>query len=122
MPVSNNSDARWYVIKTARLEENYVGGQLAVIAASESYVPQAKVPKQYLKRGQAQIEPLFPGYAFARLDLTSQLMALCRGRGEDQSLRPDDILSVPSSKAKPAALSALEAAITMGTGIVIWRH
>jgi capsular exopolysaccharide synthesis family protein len=82
------------VIKTARLEENYVGGQLAVIAGSESYVPQAKVPKQYLKRGQAQIEPLFPGYAFARLDLTSQLMALRCGRGEDQSLRPDDILFV----------------------------
>lgn len=78
MPAPNESDARWYVIKTARFKENYVGGQLAAIAGSESYLPLAKVPKQYLKRGQAQIEPLFPGYVFAHLDLTRQLMALRR--------------------------------------------
>ena len=57
-----------------------------------------------------------------RKEFAVDLKSLLEGRGEDQSLRPDDILFVPSSKAKPAALRALEAAITMGTGIVIWRH
>jgi len=73
-----NSDLRWYVLSTARFKETYVSGQVEALLGSESYVPMAKVPRQYLRRGQAEIEPLFPGYVFAQLDLTRQLMGLRR--------------------------------------------
>jgi transcriptional antiterminator RfaH len=76
--VQNQSSSWWYVIKTARFKESYVGVQLEAIAHAEAYVPLAKLPRQHLRRGQAQIEPLFPGYVFARLDLTKQLLALRR--------------------------------------------
>jgi polysaccharide export outer membrane protein len=57
-----------------------------------------------------------------RSEIAVDLKSLLEGRGSDQVLQPDDILFVPSSKAKPAALRAVEAAISLGTGVVIWRH
>jgi polysaccharide export outer membrane protein len=43
------------------------------------------------------------------------------GKGEDISLRADDILFVPNSLAKNASLRAIEAGIQVGTGLVIWK-
>jgi polysaccharide export outer membrane protein len=43
------------------------------------------------------------------------------GRGEDTALHPGDILFVPVDKPKAVALRAIEAAISAGTGIAIWR-
>ena len=57
-----------------------------------------------------------------RVEIPVDLKKILEGRDEDRTLRPDDILFVPTSKAKPAAVRAIEAAITLGTGIVIWRH
>jgi hypothetical protein len=44
------------------------------------------------------------------------------GRAEDIMLRPNDVLIVPSSLPKQASLRALDAAIQMATGIVVWRR
>jgi polysaccharide export outer membrane protein len=57
-----------------------------------------------------------------RTEIPIDLKKILEGRDEDRALQPDDILFVPTSKAKPAAIRALEAAITLGTGVVIWRH
>src|SRR5690348_7044286 len=78
MTTQGSAEFRWYVISTARFKETYVGGQVEGLLGAEAYVPMAKVPRQYLRRGQAEIEPLFPGYVFARLDLTKQLLSLRR--------------------------------------------
>ena len=43
------------------------------------------------------------------------------GRGEDTPLHPGDILFVPVNKPKAIALRTIEAAISAGTGIAIWR-
>jgi len=37
-------------------------------------------------------------------------------------LQPEDILFVPSSLPKRAAIRAVEVAVQVGTGLVIWRR
>ena len=57
-----------------------------------------------------------------RTEIPVNLKKILEGRDEDRALRPDDILFVPTSRTKPAAIRTIEAAIQLGTGIVIWRH
>ncbi len=46
---------------------------------------------------------------------------LLRGQEPDRPLRPDDVLFIPSSVPKKAAVRIMEAAIQTGTGIAIWH-
>ncbi|MDQ6706772.1 MAG: polysaccharide export protein, partial [Acidobacteriota bacterium] len=57
-----------------------------------------------------------------RVEFPVDLKRIMAGKAEDIALRPDDILFVPNSAAKSAALRTLDAAIQMGTGVVIWRR
>ncbi|MDQ6663869.1 MAG: polysaccharide export protein [Acidobacteriota bacterium] len=57
-----------------------------------------------------------------RVELPVDLKRIMAGKAEDVALRPNDILFVPNSAAKSVALRTLEAAIQMGTGVVIWRR
>ena len=57
-----------------------------------------------------------------RRELRLDLKKILAGSAEDVSLRPDDILFIPASAPKKAALRAVEAAIQLGTGVVIWRR
>jgi hypothetical protein len=50
------------------------------------------------------------------------LAKMMAGRAEDIMLRPNDVLIVPSSMPKQVGLKALDAAIQMATGVVIWRR
>jgi len=56
-----------------------------------------------------------------RLEIPVDVKKILAGRAEDQALRSDDILFIPTSQPKKAALRALEAAIQVGTGVAIWR-
>jgi polysaccharide biosynthesis/export protein len=58
----------------------------------------------------------------SRRELPLDLRKILSGRAEDVSLRSDDILLIPASAPKKAALRAVEAAIQLGTGVVIWRR
>lgn len=49
------------------------------------------------------------------------LKKLLTGKNADIELRADDVLFVPSSVPKKAAIRVLEAAIQTGTGLAIWR-
>jgi hypothetical protein len=44
------------------------------------------------------------------------------GKGEDLRLQPNDILFVPNSAAKSAAVRGLQTALEIGTGVAIWRR
>ena len=46
---------------------------------------------------------------------------LLTGQVHDMPLRPDDVLFIPSSLPKKAAVRVMEAAIQTGTGIAIWH-
>lgn len=56
-----------------------------------------------------------------RSEIAVNLRDIVAGKSPDIALSPDDILFIPSSGAKAAALRAAEAAIGIGSGIAIWR-
>jgi polysaccharide export outer membrane protein len=57
-----------------------------------------------------------------RTEIAVDLRKILSGQHEDVRLQSDDILFVPSSLPKQAAVRALETAIQTGSGIAIWRR
>jgi polysaccharide biosynthesis/export protein len=57
-----------------------------------------------------------------RDEIGVNVKAILDGRASDVPMRPEDILFIPSSAPKRAVARAAEAAIQIGTGIVIWRR
>jgi polysaccharide biosynthesis/export protein len=55
-----------------------------------------------------------------RTEISVDLARILAGKADDQPLRPDDILFIPSNGAKKVSIRVVEAAIQMGTGVVIW--
>ena len=66
----------WYVAKVKPRTESRVELSLATYGI-ESYAPEIVV----LKRGGTALEPLFPGYAFVRVDTESDLWRRVRWAG-----------------------------------------
>jgi polysaccharide export outer membrane protein len=60
--------------------------------------------------------------AGARLQVAVNLKGILEGREADLALGSGDVLFVPYSGAKIAAEKAVNAAITIGTGLLIWRR
>jgi polysaccharide export outer membrane protein len=56
-----------------------------------------------------------------RVEMAVDVKGILSGKGRDVPLQGDDILFVPGSTGKKAALRALEAAVQTGTGLAIWR-
>ena len=56
-----------------------------------------------------------------REELAVDVKDVLTGKKPDVALQGDDILFIPGSTGKKAALRALEAAIQTGTGLAIWR-
>ena len=57
-----------------------------------------------------------------RQEILVALGDILKGKKADVAMEPDDILFVPSSTGKKLALRSLEAAITIGTGIAVFRR
>lgn len=56
-----------------------------------------------------------------QVEIAVNLNEVLSGRSVNAPLHPGDILFVPNSASKSAALRTVEAAIQMATGLVIWR-
>jgi polysaccharide export outer membrane protein len=56
-----------------------------------------------------------------REEMAVDVKDVLNGKKADIALRADDILFIPGSTGKKAALRAVEAAIQTGTGMAIWR-
>lgn len=57
-----------------------------------------------------------------RVELPVNLKAMMGAKATDMVLQPDDILVIPSSAAKTVLLRGADAAVQIGTGVVIWRR
>jgi polysaccharide export outer membrane protein len=57
-----------------------------------------------------------------RTEIPINLTDILKGKTRDIALRANDILFVPNSASKSAAIRTLEAAIQLGTGVVIYRR
>lgn len=62
------------------------------------------------------------GAAADRSEIPVDLRKILEGKVKDVNMQPEDILFIPSSTPKKAAMRAVEAAIQLGTGLVIWRR
>jgi polysaccharide export outer membrane protein len=60
--------------------------------------------------------------ASSRLEIPVDLKSILSGQTGDVPLQPEDILFVPASLPKKAVIRAAEAAVQIGTGLVIWRR
>lgn len=60
--------------------------------------------------------------AAGRAEIAVDLKKILAGKAQDLPLQAEDILFVPGSAPKKAAIRAIEAAIQIGTGVVIWRR
>src|SRR5262249_28117068 len=56
-----------------------------------------------------------------REEVPVDIKDMFKGKKQDVALEADDILFVPGSTGKKAALRSLEAAIQTGTGLAVWR-
>jgi polysaccharide export outer membrane protein len=119
------------VVSVPRAEMVYVGGQVLkaggfVLNERETIsVLQALTLAGGLDRAASPqhariLRSVRPGEE--RAEMAVDLRKIMEGRATDIPLRPEDILFVPASVPKKAAIRALEAAIQMGTGAVIWRR
>ncbi|HEV2491356.1 MAG TPA: polysaccharide biosynthesis/export family protein [Candidatus Acidoferrales bacterium] len=61
------------------------------------------------------------GSSDQREELPVNVKALLKGKQQDVALQGGDILFIPGSTGKKAALRAVEAAVQTGTGLAIWR-
>jgi polysaccharide export outer membrane protein len=62
------------------------------------------------------------GGSAPRVEVPVDLGRIIAGKSGDVALRAEDILFVPVSAARSATVRGLEAAVEIGTGIVIWRR
>jgi polysaccharide export outer membrane protein len=84
---------------------------LQAIALAEGMVPTAAPQNARILRASAT------GPA---TEISVDVKMILANKQPDQALRPNDVLVIPNSAAKNAGMRALEVAIQMATGIVIW--
>jgi hypothetical protein len=68
----------------------------------------------------AKILRLSPG-ADQRTEIPVDLKSILQGKGGDVPMQGNDILFIPDSTGKKVALRVVEAAISTGTGLAIYR-
>ena len=88
---------------------------LQAVALAEDMKPTAVADKAMIvRRG--------PQYRDGREEIPVKLKAVLAGKAADVPLQVEDILFVPDSPGKKAALRGVEAAIQVATGVAIYRH
>lgn len=97
------------------LREQETLSVLQVLALSEGMMPTAG-------RKNARILRPVQNAQSGRQEIPVDIGSILSGKTSDMGLQPDDVLFVPNSAPKSATLRAVEAAVQIGTGIVIWRR
>lgn len=92
--------------------------QLTVLQA----VALAEDMKSTAIANKAMIVRRGPQYPNGRLEVPVKLKEVLAGKAPDVPLQVEDILFVPDSPGKKAALRGVEAAIQVATGVAIYRH
>lgn len=70
---------------------------------------------------RARLLRMTPG-ATERTETPLDLRAILAGKASDVPLRADDILFVPNNTAKTVGIRTVEALVSAGTGVLVWRR
>jgi polysaccharide export outer membrane protein len=57
-----------------------------------------------------------------RTEIAVDVKKILAGQASDVALRPEDVLFIPNSVVHTIAIRSIEAAVQVGTGIIIWRR
>jgi polysaccharide export outer membrane protein len=57
----------------------------------------------------------------ARVEIAVNLKKILAGQATDVPMQPDDILFVPSNTGKKVAVRTIEALVSVGSGVAVWR-
>lgn len=87
---------------------------LEAVSLAEGTLPAAALQHTKLLRREEKTN--------RRLEIPLDLKRILAGRAENVMLQPDDILLIPNNAARSVGLRTIEAAIQLGTGVVIWGH
>jgi polysaccharide export outer membrane protein len=87
---------------------------LQAISMAEGLTPTAGSKNAKILRPSSEGGP--------KTEVAVNVKDILAGKSADVPLRPNDILFVPNSASKNAALRGLESAIQIGTGVVIWHR
>jgi polysaccharide biosynthesis/export protein len=119
--ISIPASAIVYVIGEVKKSGGFVLGPrsslsvLEAVSLAEGFQPKAS-PRN------AKILRTTMGADKHRIEIPINLQKILAGKAPDMPLQPDDILLVPNSAARNAALRSMETALQIGTGLVIWRR
>ena len=109
-----------YVIGTVHKSGGFVLGEHETISALQALalaegLDRAAAPEKakILRASQTSAN---------RTEIPVDIKKILAGTSEDIALKADDILFIPASAAKNVALRSIEAAIQIGTGVVIYRR
>jgi transcription antitermination factor NusG len=79
--LDTQDEMKWYVLKVKAHKEDYVRMQLWSADQVATYCPLMKTAKRHRMKWQREIEFVFPGYVFVRIDLDRQMLHLRRLHG-----------------------------------------
>jgi transcriptional antiterminator RfaH len=72
---TNSSDMRWYCLRTKRYKESWAARQLMEVC-NEIYLPLLRQQRTVRRQRKWVVEPLFPGYLFARFVVEERFRAV----------------------------------------------
>ncbi|QOY90866.1 polysaccharide biosynthesis/export family protein [Paludibaculum fermentans] len=97
------------------LREQETLSVLQALALSEGLMPTAGRKNARILRPTLDAGP-------GKKEIPVDIASILSGKTNDMGLQPDDVLFIPNSAPKSATLRAVEAAVQIGTGVVIWRR
>jgi len=109
-----------YVIGAVRKAGGFVMGERETISVLQALSMAEGLDRVSSAKNAKVLRPQ-PGGA-ARTEIPVDLTKILTGKAQDVHLQADDILFVPTSATKGAAMRGVEAAIQITTGLVIWRR
>ncbi len=109
-----------YVIGAVRKPGGFVMNENESLSALQVLSLSEGLERGASPKGARIMRPI-PG-STDRQEIPINLSALLQGKGEDVRLKADDILFVPTSVPKNAAIRGMEAALQIGTGLAIYRR
>ena len=89
MNPTNSSDMRWYCLRTKRYKESWAARQLMKVC-TEIYFPLLRQQRTIRRQRKWVVEPLFPGYLFARFVVKERFRAVRYTPGVIDVLRTTD--------------------------------
>jgi polysaccharide export outer membrane protein len=109
----------FYVIGDVRKQGAFVLGEkktislLEALSLAEGLLPTAAPSSSRILRKKADSDQ--------RVEIALDLGKIMNGKRTDIELQADDVVFVPSSLAKKISVRAIESAVNLATGILIWR-